>query len=363
MRPPLCTAPAPLDRDPARAAAPRPHGPRARRLRRALGGTALALTLLGVGAAPATAREPGAPPDRFPERIALPDGFQPEGIARQGHTLFAGSLADGDIVRADLVTGETSRLVDAPAGRAALGMAVGRGDRLFVAGGPQGTAYVYDTRTGRPLADYTLGPAGAAFVNDVDLAPDAAWFTDTFRPVLYRLPLDRHGGLPAAADVETVALQGPAADDLLPGQFNLNGIVVADHGRALVVVNTVRGTLYRVDPATGASVRIELGGATVPNGDGLVLRGRTLYVVQNTLNQIAVVALDRSLTTGRVDGVITSDLFRVPTTAVAFGPWLYAVNARFDVAPPGSPPADPPLDYDIVRVRACPDGPDDPEAA
>jgi sugar lactone lactonase YvrE len=363
MRPPVRTVPAPRDRGSAGHAPAGRRGFRPRGLRRALGGTALAVALLGVGAAPATAREHGARPDVFPERIALPDGFQPEGIARHGRTLFAGSLADGDIVRADLVTGEMSRLVDAPAGRAALGMAVGRGDRLFVAGGPLGTAYVYDTGTGRPLADYTLGPAGTAFVNDVDLAPDAAWFTDTFQPVLYRLPLDRHGGLPVAADVETLALQGPAADDLLPGQFNLNGIVVADHGRALIVVNTVRGTLYRVDPATGASVRIDLGGASVPNGDGLVLRGRTLYVVQNTLNQIAVVRLDRELATGRVEGLIISGLFRVPTTAVAFGPWLYAVNARFDVAPPGSPPADPPLDYDIVRVGACPDDPADGEAA
>jgi hypothetical protein len=43
----------------------------------------------------------------------------------------------------------------------------------------------------------------------------------------------------------------------------------------------------------------------------------------------------------------------VPTTAVAAGDDLYAVNARFDVAPPGAP-ADPALGYEIVRVGARP---------
>jgi hypothetical protein len=35
------------------------------------------------------------------------------------------------------------------------------------------------------------------------------------------------------------------------------------------------------------------GGETVPNGDGLLLLGRTLYVVQNRLNQVAEFAVDR----------------------------------------------------------------------
>jgi hypothetical protein len=83
-----------------------------------------------------------------------------------------------------------------------------------------------------------------------------------------------------------------------------------------------------------------------------VLNGNTLYVVQNFLNQVSVVSLDRELTAERVTEVITSDLFRVPSTAARFGNSLNVVNARFDVALPpflgGQPMV---LDYDVVRVR------------
>jgi len=197
------------------------------------------------------------------------------------------------------------------------------------------------------------GPAGTAFVNDVTVTPHAVYFTDSFQPVLYRLPLGHQGSLPSPGDIETVVLTGPAADDHTPGQFNLNGIASTLGGRALLVVNSFNGGLYSVDADTGVSERIDLGAGNLLNGDGLVLQGRQLLVVQNTQNKIAVVHLEDDLTSGRVVGEITDDRFRVPTTAADFGPFLYAVNARFDVAPPpfgGTPPSDPSLAYEVVRV-------------
>ncbi|OFX19010.1 MAG: hypothetical protein A2V77_12640 [Anaeromyxobacter sp. RBG_16_69_14] len=179
------------------------------------------------------------------------------------------------------------------------------------------------------------------------------YFTDSFQPVLYRLPLGHQGSLPSPGDIETVVLTGPAADDHTPGQFNLNGIASTLGGRALLVVNSFNGGLYSVDADTGVSERIDLGAGNLLNGDGLVLQGRQLLVVQNTQNKIAVVHLEDDLTSGRVVGEITDDRFRVPTTAADFGPFLYAVNARFDVAPPpfgGTPPSDPSLAYEVVRV-------------
>ena len=53
-------------------------------------------------------------------------------------------------------------------------------------------------------------------------------------------------------------------------------------------------------------------------GDGLLLRGRTLYVVRNNLNQIAVVELAPDLSGGEVVGTITNPNFDVPTTIAAF---------------------------------------------
>jgi hypothetical protein len=82
----------------------------------------------------------------------------------------------------------------------------------------------------------------------------------------------------------------------------------------------------------------------VPNGDGILLQGKTLYVVQNVLNQIAVVELSPDLTSGTIAGFLTSNDFRVPTTIAKFGHALYAVNARFGTTPT------PTTDYDVVRV-------------
>jgi hypothetical protein len=99
-----------------------------------------------------------------------------------------------------------------------------------------------------------------------------------------------------------------------------------------------------VNPDTGEARRIDLGGATVTNGDGLWLDGKTLYVVRNFLNQIAVVELDHDLSIGQVTGVITNPAFRIPTTVAEFGNALYAVNARFNT-PPG-----PDVEYEVVRT-------------
>ncbi len=48
-----------------------------------------------------------------PQTLALPNGFQPEGVAAgEGTTLYAGSLANGAIYEVDVVTGEGSVLVE-----------------------------------------------------------------------------------------------------------------------------------------------------------------------------------------------------------------------------------------------------------
>ena len=54
----------------------------------------------GMSAAPAYAAA-----DRYPTSFALPDGFQPEGIAIGGRRAYFGSRVDGDIYRVDLATG------------------------------------------------------------------------------------------------------------------------------------------------------------------------------------------------------------------------------------------------------------------
>jgi sugar lactone lactonase YvrE len=315
---------------------------------------AVAVALLAV-AAPVGAREPA-----FPTEIPLADGFQPEGIAvGRGTAVFTGSLVDGTIWRGDLRTGTGDVLVAPTGTRTALGMDVDRRtNALFVAGGPLGQAYVYDASTGETLATYQLTSEALTLVNDVIVTRTAAWFTDSFRPVLYKVPLGPGGALSDAADIEEIPLGGDFefVDPSAAFIVNANGIVATPDGSALIVVHTELGKLYRVDPATGDATEIALGGAAVPNGDGLVLRGRTLYVVQNFLNQIGVVELDPGLAAGTLGDPIASPAFRIPTTADVFGSSLYAVNARFDVAPPplaGTPPS-PDVAFEIVQVPRRP---------
>ncbi len=265
----------------------------------------------------------------FPATIALPNGWQPEGIAvGGGSTFYVGSIPTGAVYRGDLRSGKGATFVQGATGRAAIGIEHDRG-RLFVAGGPTGKGFVYNARTGALVRELQLATGGGAtFVNDVVVTKRAAYFTDSNRAVLYRLALSRNGA--PAATATALALTG---DFQLVGGFNLNGIDATPDGKTLVVVQSANGKLYRVVAATGVSKAIDLGGAVVTNGDGLLLHGRTLYVVQNRDNKIAVVALAKGLGSGTVSRFITNPAFDVPTTIDRHGSRIWAVNARFGTAP------------------------------
>ena len=299
--------------------------------------SAVMVIVLLLTAAPVLA---GSAP--FPKIIALPNGFQPEGIASgKGTDFYAGSLANGAIYKGNLRTGAGSLLVTGQPGSVAVGMAFDeRSGYLFVAGGPTGSAKVYDTRTGAQVGLYQLTGPGS-FINDVIVTRQAAYFTNSFTAVLYKLPLSSNGRLPDPSQVESLALSG---DWVQVAGFNANGIEATPDGKALILVNSSAGNLYRVDPLTGVAVLIDLGGESVSAGDGLLLAGHTLYVMRNNLNLIAVVDLAPDLLSGLVTGGISDPAFRVPTTLLGFGNSIYAVNARF-----GTPPG-PNVDYDIVQV-------------
>src|SRR5215212_9535610 len=129
---------------------------------------ALALVLSAAVAVPAVAHQgKGKSKGKRPDVIALPNGFQPEGIATgRGSSFYVGSIPTGDIYRGSLRTGEGDVFIDAPDGRSATGIKVDRRNRLFVSGARTGQAYVYDARTGAERATYQL-TTQPSFINDV----------------------------------------------------------------------------------------------------------------------------------------------------------------------------------------------------
>jgi sugar lactone lactonase YvrE len=287
---------------------------------------AAALVVVAAGAAKA-----------LPEVIALPNGWRPEGVeAGRQHTLYVGSIPTGAVRQIDVRTGEQFTLVQPMAGRAATGLEYDRqNERLFVAGAGTGKAFVYDARTGAPIADYTLTPAAPTFINDVVFTKHAVYFTESQRPWLYKLPLGHHGALPAASEIQTIPLSGDYVHQ--PG-LNLNGIVATPDGKWLIAVQTPTASLLKIDPVTGVADKIELTGGDATNGDGLMLEGRTLYVVQNRSNRVEVIQLAGDLGSGTVTGFITNPNLDVPTTITRVSGRLYVPNARFGVASPDTQP-------------------------
>ena len=267
----------------------------------------------------------------FPELIQLPADFGPEGIAvGNGSTFYAGSLAAstrGQILVGDLRTGEFATLA-ASDGVPATGMKHDpRSNLLFVARAGSGMGTIFNADSGDVVLSYQFKTA-PTFINDVVITRDAAYFTDTQAPFLYRVALG-----PA----------GAPADDFtsipLPGTFRTNGIAATPNGEHLFVVDGPTMQLYRIDTATHTPVLVDLGGETLPNADGLLLDGKTLYVVQNFRNTIGVVDLSPDYLSGTVEDPITEPFTsnastKVPTTIAKFGDALYAVTAGFAAPSP-----------------------------
>jgi sugar lactone lactonase YvrE len=282
--------------------------------------------------------------DFFPKEIKLPNGFQPEGISTgRGTSFYVGSLLDGAIYRGDLRTGEGAILVDGVPGTFAAGTEVDSRNRLFVAGGFDSTARIYNAQSGDLIANYVFVAPHSdrpALVNDVVVTRDAAYFTDSSNLYLYVVPLDRQG---RPGEYRPLEITG---DMEYKDGFNSNGIEASPDGRTLLVVQSNAAKLYSIDAKTGESKQVDLGGEALTDGDGLLRRGNVLYVVQNLSNQITAFRLNRSYTKGTLINTIKDPKFDVPTTAAAFGPFLYAVNARFSTPPTPDTP------YNVIRVRA-----------
>ena len=320
----------------------------------------LTLTLFALAAcggdAPPPADDPAdttaamVPTSSSPELqalIELPADFGPEGIAiGDGTTFFVGAMTPpnaGQILRGDLSTGEYSQLVP-PSGVPALGIAYApTSNRIFVAGGDSGRGTVYDAGNGTEIAVLELG---GGMINDVEVTDEAAYFTDSQEPAVYRVALDASG---QPGEITTLALPANFAEagscEGAP-PIGGNGIAATPDGRYLILIHMSEGQLYRLDLQSGEVAQITLTGGDLCFADGLLLEGSTLYGVQNFSNQVGVVDLAPDYLSGTitrriVEPFASNPAVQVPTTIANAGEALYAVTAGF---------AEPSPDY-VVRVE------------
>jgi hypothetical protein len=298
----------------------------------------------------------------FPDRIDFPlnpnngTPWAAEGIFIEGQTFYAGDTTNGAVLKGNVRTGESSILVPAAAQgtKAALGVFVDKWNRLWVAGGgaPNANerhAFVYDADTGALIKDIMLAlgpfPTGSAYgiINDLTVTKDAAWFTNTNNAtnpganVLFKVPLGKHGeiGTPTKVSIPF---------------FGANGIEATKSGKTLVIAGFTTGEYFTLDTGTNAVEKIDItengAPASLPRGDGLILRGHTLYIVLNLPNaavpgrcgDVPVVQLSGDMSSGQVVDHLNSaaDPLVNPATADIFGKNVYVIRRNF--APPPAAP-------------------------
>ena len=257
--------------------------------------------------------------------FALPgEAVFPESIGIDPRTGagYVGSLADGTLYRLE-APGDVS--VFTPAGhdgrRSVAGVKVDGHGRLWAAGGYEGTLDVVALDSGELLMRHEVEQPSC--VNDIAFAADgAAYVTDSLIPTLFRVdPVTLE--LSAFADLAAAGIPWPEG-------LNLNGIIVAPDGRALVACQTNTGRFWRIALDGAAVSEVALEGGPLEHCDGLAIDGTTLYVAVNAANEIAVVELSPDGASGRVRERLSSPALRFPTALAVTGEQLLIVNAQLD---------------------------------
>jgi len=316
----------------------------------------------------------------WPDAIAIPTGFEGEGIELgKGHEFFVGanSLASlfaeaffgvppypvsalaGAIYKGNLRTGEGA-ILSPPTGKPVSGLSYDpRTDYLYAATGfvdlvnesfiGQGVI-VYDASSGDVITEITFGDGTGIAINDCLVTRTGVYCTDSLNPNLYKVVLEKGGRLPSTPVVEKIPMPG----FVMVEGFNANGLVGDFDGRQLVIVNISTGVLYRVDTASGEASPLEIEGAEqlFLDGDGLYLNGRTLYILQNFSNKIAVVQLSGDLSGGEfirnIPGEGEFNPLDIATTIIGFGNSLYAINTDIFDRIFGNPAE---VQSEVVRLR------------
>lgn len=274
----------------------------------------------------------------LPEAAAYPEGVT---VDPASGAIYTNSANTGVVVRLDPDSG-AAVVVGDPLDMAAetrpekpmsvaLGLKADGEGRLWVAGARTGSMHVVDIATGRRLTRFTT-PEGPSLINDVALTSEAAYFTDTLRPVLWRVSRD---AIADAALEPWLSFEGTA---LRYGEEpNLNGIAATADGRYLIVIQMKAGRLFRIDTRTREVSAIDTGDAALDGGDGLALDGQRLYLVRQWAEEVVALDLSPDFATATEVKRISPPELAWPATAAIRGDRLIVANSQLNRRDAGDP--------------------------
>ena len=293
----------------------------------AMSSVAAALGVLALPVASASADPAHNPAYTFRGKQVFP-----EGLTADEHYVYSTSFADGTVYRGKVGGDELKPFL--PAGKDGRTSAAGirkAGHRLLVAGGMTGRFFVY-TDTGKLVSSYTVArPHQPTLVNDAAVAKNGdVYITDSYRPVVYRIPAAQVNAAPPAhapgARPLKVAYRLP---DYVDGVSNGNGIAATPDGRLLILGYYQSGVLCRLSLKTGDIRKIATDSA-LTEADGMLLRGHTLYLIRSEHNLVVTAHL--SLNHQRLN-VLSSRTYRgadTPTALTISRGRLLVTNSQFD---------------------------------
>jgi len=182
------------------------------------------------------------------------------------------------------------------------------------------------------------------------ITEDAVYFTDSYLPVLYRLPLSKNGRLPGSASaIEEIPLPDAFALDPNDPCCAGNGIVATPDGKTLIIGHSNDAMLYRVDLDTYAVDAISVEPPLAGFLDGIAMKGRKLYIMTPTVptpvDTIQVVELDKEMLSGTFVDIMTDPDLEDVASGAFFGNSLYVNNARY-AEPPG-----PDTEYWVTKLK------------
>lgn len=234
-----------------------------------------------------TAQSASAAPDALRRYVLPGERAVPFAVAVIAGRYYATGAFDGVIYTGDLRTRRATALVDTGDGVNAI---VATATRLVVTENTNAPARVrvYDRLSGRRIATFSNGRKDS-FTSGVALAANGdAYISDGLLPLVYRIPAaalaTQHAGVQPLPVFRSLRGTPAAPTQAGPGMASI--VVTSDDRYLLLRRSVVADGLFRVRLADQQVSRVDLHGAVVPAGQGMVLTNADVLYVDGADNSL-----------------------------------------------------------------------------